>query len=332
MKKSTSLILAVLFVLSLFFTGCVNEPIETDPFADIPETPAEMFEYEDNEDGGITITKYIGEDTAVKIPAYINQKPITTIGYVAFSYKTTIVTIIVPNTVTTIDTAAFESCTFLTNVKLSNNLTTISNCAFEECVQLTDITLPDSLKELGNGAFQKCSALKYISIPENVTVLGESVFMESGLEKIELSNSITEIKVYTFYDTNLSSIRIPDSVKRIAFNAFGSCDSLESVDLGNGLVEIEESAFSGAAKLTEIIIPKTVTTVLDESFSYCSSLKAVKFEGDAPQEFRYILEGTTSDGEPAFLTAQDVHFTVYYHEGAKGFTPPEWNGYPTALW
>ena len=44
------------------------------------------------------------------------------------------------------------------------------------------------------------------------------------------------------------------------------------------------------------------------------------FEGYAPELFR------VENAEPAGT------FTVYYHEGAKGFTSPTWNGYKTEIW
>ncbi len=350
MKKTLVVLLSALLLFPLF-TGCA----EDDPYANFPETPVEMFEYEENEDGGITITKYIGEDPEVKIPENINDKTVTTIGLYAFNHNPSLATVIMPDTIICIDNGAFVGCELLTVVDLSKNLMRIGHTAFKECKALETIVLPETLTEIGgyafaecstlstislpnalttleSGAFQKCSALKHISIPENITVIDEEVFMESGLEAVELPNGLTQIKAYAFYDTNLSEIVVPDGVKEMEFHAFAGCEHLESVKLGDGLVEIGGMAFAGDSKLTEIVIPKMVTTVVDDSFSYCTALEAVKFEGDAPEDFRFVMEGYTSDGKPAFLTAQDVHFTVYYHEGAKGFTSPEWEGYPTEIW
>ncbi len=210
MKKTLAVLLSALLLFSLF-TGCA----EDDPYADLPETPAEMFEYEENEDGGITITKYIGEDPEVKIPKRMYGKKVTKVGAMAFA------------------------------------------------------------------------------------------------------------------DTNLSSVIVPGCVKTIDIYAFARCTRLESVVLEKGLVEIAAGAFDEDSRLTEIVIPETVMFVLDDSFDGCSALEAIKFEGDAPEEFlfEFTLEGEYHRAEP-----ENVHFTVYYHEGAKGFTSPEWEGYPTEIW
>ena len=74
-------------------------------------------------------------------------------------------------------------------------------------------------------------------------------------------------------------------------------------------------AFYGASKLTEIIIPKSVTSVMDIAFEGCSGLKKMYFLGNAP----VLFVGTEK--------AKRTSFTVYYTEGAKGFTSPEWCGY-----
>lgn len=54
--------------------------------AEMGGKPVEDFEYEENEDGGITITRYIGEETEVVIPEKINEKNVTVIGKDAFSF------------------------------------------------------------------------------------------------------------------------------------------------------------------------------------------------------------------------------------------------------
>ena len=45
----------------------------------------------------------------------------------------------------------------------------------------------------------------------------------------------------------------------------------------------------------------------------------IKFEGNAPNDYVSGL--------------QDMpEYTVYYHEGAEGFTSPDWSGYLTKIW
>ena len=58
----------------------------------------------------------------------------------------------------------------------------------------------------------------------------------------------------------------------------------------------------------------------------CSNLKSIKFEGNAPETFKY------SNSISGIEEPYDVNFKVYYHEGATGFTSPTWYGYETEIW
>ena len=65
--------------------------------------------------------------------------------------------------------------------------------------------------------------------------------------------------------------------------------------------------------------------ITEHAFSGCDTLEKVKFEGNAPEAYVYPLEIMP-------FGPNDVHYTIYYHRGAQGFTSPEWNGYPTEIW
>lgn len=65
------------------------------------------FEYEENSDGGITITKYTGSDTEVVIPSKIDGKAVTSIGYEAFLFCTSLTSVTIPDNVTSIGDKAF---------------------------------------------------------------------------------------------------------------------------------------------------------------------------------------------------------------------------------
>ena len=80
------------------------------------------------------------------------------------------------------------------------------------------------------------------------------------------------------------------------------------------------------SKLSELVIPSTVTHIEELSFSYCLSLTKVKFHGSAPADY------VNADLDRNLYGLSDVRYTVYYHEGAEGFTSPTWNGYTAEVW
>ncbi len=279
------------------------------------------FTYVENADNGITIMEYTGSDTDVVIPEKIDGKAVTTIGYLAFTSCDKVVSVKIPDTVTVIEQQAFESCKALESVELSGNLKVIGICAFWACQQLSRIDLPDTLTSLGIESFANCDSLKSIRVPKSLTDFGGAAFFCTGIESVEFEDGLEMIGEAAFSGTKLKDVVLPASMRTISDQAFASCP-LESVTLNEGLVTIGDSVFSAlysSCSIKEIVIPSSVKNITDKTFNY-STLEKVKFEGDAPENF---------------ISGEDVRgadYTIYYHEGAEGFTSPEWNGYPTEIW
>lgn len=280
------------------------------------------FIYSENEDGGISIYKYIGNKETITIPEQINEKNVTKIAVSAFKENKNIRSVTIPDTVTVIEPRAFWYCSSLSTVNFSNQLKYIGECAFEMCDTLSSIVFPSTLTYLGNYAFSNCVGLRQINIPQEITFLGNSAFAYSVLEEIEWNEGIETIGANAFSNTNITELILPQSVKTISNGAFSMCQNLETVVLNEGLVSIGDWAFQGANKLTELIIPKTVENVTELAFTFCSNLEKLKFDGNAPSTF------ISEDG----VGASNVSYVVCYHVGANGFTSPTWNGYQTEIW
>ncbi len=290
------------------------------------------FEYAINTDGTVTVVSYEGDGTAVVVPDKIAGKTVTVIGEKAFAYEDSITSVKLPDTVTEIGFGAFAQCSAVTSVNLPANLQTVGDYAFSNCFDFAEINLPASLRKIGKEAFSSCQEVKYLRIPATVTEIGEYAFSglgytNNGWSKGEFELVLEEgIEVIGnwFYGTSMESVVLPSTVKRIEAGAFTGCDYLSSITLNEGLVFIDDLAFDENYALTEIVIPATVTRVTNMSFRYCTNLKAIKFEGNAPEVF--LAE---NPDEPLPLK---MDFTIYYHEGATGFTTPDWNGYDTEIW
>ena len=124
----------------------------------------------------------------------------------------------------------------------------------------------------------------------SVTTIGNSAFYDSDLTSIAIPESVTSIGGCAFeYCSSLTSIIIPKSVTSIGYSAFGGCGSLTTITIPESVMSIGYHAFSGCGSLTSITIPKSVTSIEFYTFSNCSSLTSVT-----------IPESVTSIGESAF--------------------------------
>ena len=325
--KKLHIIPAILLLLPLFvFTACneTDPSVESTASAEITEAPTNSetepvspFGYSVEESGEITVTSYVGNEADVVIPQTIDGKNVTKIGMLAFSANQTLRSVTLPDSVTEIEGGAFFQCTELEMVVLSSNLVKIGNGAFE-ATAISRITFPQSLRSIGMRAFADCTSLKNVTITPHFTVSDEA-FCGSGLETVVIEDGVEVLGTSMFASTKLREVILPQSLKTIGMNAFGSCSELGSITLNDGLVTIDTYAFANT-NITEIVIPQSVTELTDAAFQGCDSLQKVKFEGNAP----------TVD----YVTGvQDMpSSTIYYHANAIGFTSPEWNGYQTDMY
>ncbi len=89
---------------------------------------------------------------------------------------------------------------------------------------------------------------------------------------------------------DISTVVIPDTVKKIEGNAFGNCPNIQSVKLSSNLQQIDAHAFYNCDNLTSIEIPKSLTTtaqtyIYQYAYGYvwgpffgCDNLRHVSFE------------------------------------------------------
>lgn len=73
----------------------------------------------------------------------------------------------------------------------------------------------------------------------------------------------------------LNSVEMPNSVIRIEDEAFGICYNLKSVKLSDSLTTIGRDAFYLCENMKSISIPKSVKTIRDHAFSACKNLEDV---------------------------------------------------------
>lgn len=129
-----------------------------------------------------------------------------------------------PQGLSCIGASAFCDSPELTEVKIPSTVTKIKDSAFSRCTGLTKIELPPQLEEVGYSSFYGCSGLTEITIPSSVKTIRSGAFEECyNLESVTLSEGIREIGTEAFKRTNLKSLNIPKSVKKLGHDIVYNC-------------------------------------------------------------------------------------------------------------
>ena len=215
---------------------------------------------------------------------------VTTIGYAAFAYYSSLTSVTIPDSVTTIGNHAFEGCSSLISVTIPDSVTTIGYAAFLYCSSLTSVTIPDSVTTIGDYAFAYCDSLTSITIPDSVTTIGDSAF--ACCDKLREFNGkyasedgrclIIDGTLNSFAPAGLTEYTILDSVTSIGGYAFYDCSSLTSVTIPDSVTTIGWNAFCYCSSLTSVTIPDSVTTIGDWAFEDCTSLTSVYCKATTP--------------------------------------------------
>ncbi len=207
------------------------------------------------------------------------------IGQVLYTYKGNMpanTSIDVKEGTTAISPKAFSTRSSLVAITLPESLITIGHNAFSDCSSLTAITLPESLITIEDYAFSDCSLLTAITLPKRLNSVGYYAFKSCHSLTSVTWNVKNHLDSYSSYNTpfcdissQITSFILGDSVQNIPAYLCCKMDKLTSVTIPNSVTSIGEYAFSGCTSLTSIAIPCNVTSVAQTSFDDCSSLLSV---------------------------------------------------------
>ncbi len=135
-----------------------------------------------------------------------------------------------------------------------------------------------------------------------VTTIGEnSFYYQTGLTSVKIPNTVITIGSNAFYRCeDLTSIEIPSSVTIIGDKAFTSCTGLTSIEIHNSVTTIGSFAFWNCKALTSIEIPSSVTTIGERAFAECYGLTSIE-----------IPSSVTSIGSSAFQSCTSLSSVIY---------------------
>lgn len=237
---------------------------------------------------GNSVFSGCGQLTDVVLP-----EGLQTIGDFCFSQCSALSELPLPESLTTIGDYVFYFCMNLNNLSLPQNLKSIGNHAFFNCTKFTEVTIPASVTEIGGCAFDRCPNLAAINVnADNKTyasadgILFDKPFttvircpVGKKISTYTFPETVRIIAPYSFYETALESIEIPDEVHTVGMAAFTSCESLTKAKLPANMTEIPAELFSMSYALAEVNIPEKVVSIGKEAFMACALTEVILPEG-----------------------------------------------------
>ena len=96
------------------------------------------------------------------------------------------------------------------------------------------------------------------------------------------------------YRNSVQKIEIGNGVTSIGNFAFNSCSSLTSITIPNGVTNIEQYAFNSCSSLASITIPNGVTSIGNFAFNSCSSLTSITIPNGVTNIEQYAFNSCSS--------------------------------------
>ncbi len=132
---------------------------------------------------GVKFARYYGVAKHLKMPRMFECAPLNSIGDRAF-YKSTLVSIELPDCIVNISTNAFLRSVDLREIKLPENLKFIDFSAFAYCTVLSEIEIPEGCMIVRSLAFQHCERLKKVIVKGINTFIEHDAFL--GCPELEI--------------------------------------------------------------------------------------------------------------------------------------------------
>ena len=214
------------------------------------------------------LVEYNGSGGAVTLPTTVK-----TVGAKVFEEYPKLVSVTLREGVQKIASEAFAGCTGLKSVSLPSTLRTVSYEAFRDCTALTGLTLPQGTETVGSAAFENCTALASVSLPASLKSLADGAFFGCrSLKSVAVASGNANFRVEDGVLYNSGKTRLllctrgtsgyfafPVSVRSIDNGAFGGCQKITELWMPSGVTNIPYGCFDGCTGLKKIHIPQSVT-------------------------------------------------------------------------
>jgi len=195
---------------------------------------------------------------------------ITVIDY-NFLSNTGLEEVVIPASVTSFNNSVFAGCKSLKSVKFEGGLTSVGTGVFQNCTSLVAVDL-GSTTVTNTSMFEKCTSLVSIKLG-NVSQIAQSMFKEcTALTTVDLSNATSLTAINNFAFTGCTALK---TVISSGVNQEGA------VIIPEGVTSIGQEAFYNCDSVKYLSIPSTVTYLGPSIIRDSSGLEFVDFNENA---------------------------------------------------
>lgn len=272
MKKAISILLSIVIILCVFTSVMPSFALSDNDFT---------YEIIDEK---IVITGYTGTDTAITVPAVINDINVVKIG-----------------------DGAFKDNSLLTSVTVSSGICDIGASAFENCTALATISLPETVIHIGekaiyNTAYYNDTSNWRLKKTQSDSSSGNvGIGSGSGGGSINWEDISAPVLQYLYLGKNLIEVEL---------------EGKYSVKYGT--LVIADGAFKGNKGAIDVGLPASIVTIGCNAFEGCTSLESVRnlklvdYIGDGAFKDCTTLE-SLDISETAVFNANAIYNTGYYN-------------------
>ena len=258
------------------------------------------------------------------------ENGVTHIGSCAFSHNAELTEVIIGKSVESIGDYAFFDCEKLEEIYLPDSVTVLGEAVFKFCTSLKNVRLSEQLSEVGWRVLFHCPLLKAIMIPDSLHVFGEEAFGfmfndESDVVPVDgfaiYCSDKAKVKQYAnFYEIPCKPVSefplepLTDPNSTFGYYTYQLLDdgtaeitgfngSIEEVDIpseidGHTVTSIRDEAFKGCETIKKATFPSSVVRIGRLAFDDCTNLSAIT----VPSSVTYI--GNSAFGDTAWFEEQ----------------------------
>ena len=141
---------------------------------------------------------------------------------------------------------------------------------------------------LNDGRTWICASCKsQLSTINGTKVIGSTLAVTGNVSgSFVIPEGVTEIFYESLSATSIRRIQFPRSLRKIPWNCFENCRSLEEVTIPRTITEIGWSAFKGCSSLKKVVIEGD-TEIGNGAFDGCVGLREVVINGNIKDNWKY---------------------------------------------